>query len=226
MQSKTISIRNAFSFGLDFMKNNIKFVISIIIILYISGLFPLIDKTQHLVLYRVLNIIAFLVLYLYGIELIHISGCWYDCHSVTIKDLKLPPSLILRHFLGMVIFSLCTFLATLLLVVPGIYFFLTYYFFQYFIIDKSFGIRESFKSSSKITKGVKWELFGFFLIVYIPSFVSFLIMKYFSFYYTVYIQIIFNFWSVLAGLVAFHIYRQLYNYLEEDESSIKQFESY
>jgi len=110
-------------------------------------------------------------------------------------------------------------------VVPGIYFFLTYYFFQYFIIDKNFGIRESFMSSSKITKGVKWELFGFFLIIYIPSFVSFLIMKYFSFYYTVYIQIIFNFWSVLAGLVAFHIYRQLYNYLEEGESSIKQFES-
>ena len=215
MFKKTISIRNAFSFGLDFIKNNIKFVISIIIILYISGLFPLIDKTQHLVLYRVLNIIAFLVLYLYGIELIHISGCWYDCHSVTIKDLKLPPSLILRHFLGMVIFSLCTFLATLLLVVPGIYFFLTYYFFQYFIIDKSFGIRESFKSSSKITKGVKWELFGFFLIIYIPSFVSFFIMKYFNFYYTVYIQIIFNFWSVLAGLATFHIYRQLYNYMED-----------
>lgn len=49
--------------------------------------------------------------------------------------------------------------------VSTVYFGLKFMFFQYFLIDKNTGIIESLRLSSEATKGVKWQLIVFDLIV-------------------------------------------------------------
>ncbi len=209
MIRKTISIRKAFYFGLNFIKNNIKTSIIITVILNLFYLLPLI-KDYSLVCYNIVGIIGIIVLYLYAVELVQIAHCWYNHHCLTIKDLKLSPLVILRHFAGFLIFLFLFSLTTLLLIIPGIYYFITYYFFQYFIIDQNYSIRKAFKESNKITKGVKWKLLGFHLLVYTPSILRFLFIRFFDHRYLIDILFILGpIWSILAGLATFHIYRQL-----------------
>jgi len=54
---------------------------------------------------------------------------------------------------------------TILLIVPGVIWAVKFQFFSYFIIDKGLGPIEALKKSSAITKGVKWNLLGFDLLI-------------------------------------------------------------
>jgi uncharacterized membrane protein len=53
----------------------------------------------------------------------------------------------------------------LLLIVPGIIWGIKFCFFDYFVVDKRLGPIEALKRSSAITRGVKWDLFVFFLML-------------------------------------------------------------
>lgn len=64
-----------------------------------------------------------------------------------------------------VLFFLLLTFGFLLLFIPGIYFMLKYQFFGNLIVDKNMGAIEALKTSGKITDGVKWQLFGFCLII-------------------------------------------------------------
>jgi uncharacterized membrane protein len=47
----------------------------------------------------------------------------------------------------------------------SVYFSLKFMFFKYFIVDKNSGIIESLKQSSEVTKGIKWQLILFGLVM-------------------------------------------------------------
>jgi hypothetical protein len=66
--------------------------------------------------------------------------------------------LLWRFFLVNFLFGLITTLGFLLLIIPGIYFSLKYWFAVYIFVDKRTGVIEAFKESARITKGVKWQL--------------------------------------------------------------------
>jgi len=221
MIRKTISIRNAFDFGLDFIKNNIKISIIIIAILNIFYLSVSVSiRDYNFVYYNIIRVIVIIGTYLYAVELIQIAHCWYDYHSLSISDLKLSKNVLLRHLTGFLIFVFFLFLTTLLLIIPGIYYFLTYYFFQYFIIDKNSSIKEAFRSSYEITKGMKWKLLSFHLLILAPPFISYLLItKLLDSHYLIILFIPSAIWSILAGLATFHIYRQLCSFLEREETS-------
>jgi uncharacterized membrane protein len=58
--------------------------------------------------------------------------------------------------------------APILLVIPGIIWSIRFHFFSYLIVDKGVSPIEALKKSSKITKGTKWDLFLFgILLVFI-----------------------------------------------------------
>jgi uncharacterized membrane protein len=52
-----------------------------------------------------------------------------------------------------------------LLIVPGIIFFIMFQYYGYFIVDKKMGPVEALKASAALTKGVRWKLFGFGLVI-------------------------------------------------------------
>ena len=54
-----------------------------------------------------------------------------------------------------------------MLIIPGIIWGIKFQFFSYFIVDKGLGPIEALKRSSTITKGAKWDLFLFGLLVWL-----------------------------------------------------------
>ena len=52
-----------------------------------------------------------------------------------------------------------------LLVVPGVYLSIRFMFVPILIVDKELTIKEAFKKSTTLTKGVKWKLLGLALIL-------------------------------------------------------------
>jgi hypothetical protein len=70
-----------------------------------------------------------------------------------------------KYILANILYQIIVGIGFLLLIVPGIYFALKYQLFMYALVDKKdIGIWESFQESARLTKGVKWQLFGLWFV--------------------------------------------------------------
>jgi hypothetical protein len=87
-----------------------------------------------------------------------------DPASATYGDLWHP-----QPFFSFLIASVLTGIATvvgfILLIVPGILAVIVFYFAKYLVIDRNMGAIEAMRESMRITKGARWELFVFILVV-------------------------------------------------------------
>lgn len=112
-------------------------------------------------LYWIPNLISQIMGFGLSLGLVKISLMFVDGKKPTYSDLfsMFKPALIVKYFVGGVLLGLAVFFGFLLLIVPGIYFFLKYQFYQYFLVDQNSGILESFSKSGRITSGVKISLF-------------------------------------------------------------------
>jgi len=70
-----------------------------------------------------------------------------------------------RFFLISFLYSLMVIVGTILFVVPGIYFSVKYAFAPYIFVDKGGGVFDAFSKSAEITRGVKWKLFVFEILI-------------------------------------------------------------
>jgi hypothetical protein len=70
-----------------------------------------------------------------------------------------------RYFAASILVSLAVVIGMLLLIIPGIILGLMFMFATYIVIDRGVGPIEAVKESSRITKGYKWSLFGFSLLL-------------------------------------------------------------
>lgn len=73
--------------------------------------------------------------------------------------------LFFKYLVGTILYGLIILGGTILLIVPGIIWGIKFQFFSYFIVDKRLGPIEALKRSSAITKGAKWDLFLFDLLL-------------------------------------------------------------
>jgi uncharacterized membrane protein len=69
------------------------------------------------------------------------------------------------YLLGAILYGLIVALGAVLLIVPGLIAMVMFLFYGFFIIDKKVGPVESLKASAALTKGVRWKLFGFTLVL-------------------------------------------------------------
>ena len=69
------------------------------------------------------------------------------------------------YLIGSIIYSIAVGIGFMLLVVPGVYIAIRYGFFSYFIIDRGEGVKDSFESSSFITRDAMKDLFVLGLIL-------------------------------------------------------------
>ncbi|MCG2712913.1 MAG: hypothetical protein L6416_11410 [Candidatus Omnitrophica bacterium] len=82
----------------------------------------------------------------------------------------------LNYTVGFILFSLLTTLGILILVIPGIVWFLKFQFFGYFIVDKKLGPIEALKESARITHGIKLRLIKFAILVGFINFLGALVL--------------------------------------------------
>jgi len=172
--NQKFSKKEALRFGWITMKNNIGFFIGILLV---AGLFPvasgIINKTVEL--NKGNNAVIFLLLVIaiaiWALQRVVEMGSmrialkFNDKEKPIFSDLFSCFSLFFKYIAGTILYLLIMIGGLCLLVVPGIIWMIKFQFFGYLIIDKNLGPIEALKKSYEITRGVKWDLFLFHVIM-------------------------------------------------------------
>lgn len=82
--------------------------------------------------------------------------------AITAQTFKDMLPLVVNYILGTLLMALIVIVGFVLLIVPGIYFSLKYYFVPFLLIDKKMSPMEALRASEKMTDGIKWEMLGLF----------------------------------------------------------------
>lgn len=80
------------------------------------------------------------------------------------RDIIPPSELVLGVFLASLLAGILVLAGLILLIIPGIYFMLRFAVVKFAVIDGA-SVTESFDRSTELTRGVKWPLLGFLLII-------------------------------------------------------------
>lgn len=196
---KDFSITEALRFGWQVKRQNFWFFVAVILIYWIVIFLPypigvlIINIFKgNLVIQSITSILAqvasAVLAAITGVGIIKISLKLVDQQEIAIKDLFSCYPLFLKYLLGLILYQLIVLVGLILLIVPGIIWFIKYGFWVYLIVDKNLGIIASLKESGRITQGVRWKLFLFGLViasliffgVYLPLVVGFILPSFYG----------------------------------------------
>jgi hypothetical protein len=123
----------------------------------------------YLLVFIMLSSLVSLTLRIYYIKfsLVSFEG---TLHNSTLHTLKLSFFLIPIIFVANFMYLLVSFVGLLLLIIPGLIFMLSFYFYEYFIISGQVGFFKAFSESQRITKGYRLQLMGIIIFFSILSF--------------------------------------------------------
>jgi uncharacterized membrane protein len=169
MATQKFSKKEALQFGWNTLKSNLGFFIGLLIV---SGLlyavpFIIAEKAweANIFLGVILYIADFALTIIISMGLVKIALRFCDSEKGGFSDLFSQYRLFFKFLFATILYALIVFGGTLLLIVPGIIWGIKFWFYDYFVIDKNLGPIEALKRSSAITRGVKWNLFVFFLLL-------------------------------------------------------------
>ncbi len=176
MTNKKFSNKEAINFGWKMLKENLGFFLTIGAIVLIVSIIPSIaqeiakksDSNSVKVILNTINLLFQIVGILVGLGLIKITLKLFEKQEVNISDLFSQYHLFFKYLVGIVLYSIIIVCGIILFVVPGIIWGIKFKFFPYFIVE-GYDVIESFKKSSQITQGSKWDLFVFGLILILIS---------------------------------------------------------
>jgi uncharacterized membrane protein len=170
MSEKRFSKREAIEFGWRTMRENLGLFIGFLVVsmlasLFLSGFADLFQKRLPF-LSLVFNLGYILLTIAINIVGIKIALKFCDNHQRTLAEvISFTPSLFLKFTAGYILYSLLVAAGLILLIVPGLFFMVKYQYVIYYIADRDTDIGEAFGKSSQITKGIKWELFVFLILL-------------------------------------------------------------
>jgi hypothetical protein len=167
MTPKTFSIGEAVGFGWDVAKKNIGFfVVAFIIVIVAQAIVTGVQQTDPRGviggLFALVNIFVSGVVTLGWIK-IALRFC--DREQPQYADLYTQYPLFFRYLGAAILYALIVVAGVILLVVPGIIWAIQFGYAFNLIVDRRVGVMESLRLSSAITRGVKWNLFLFVLIL-------------------------------------------------------------
>jgi len=205
MNEKRFSIDEALGFGWRKMTGNLGFFIALILIAFMisfffssfAGLFE--EKLPSLSL--IFNIGSVLFSIFMSIVYIRVALNIYDGDRGLIQDiLSLSLPLFFKFLLANVLYYLIVAAGLILFIIPGFYFMVKYQFVLYLVVDKNMDVVPAFNMSAEITKGVKWHLFFFDLLIGLIILIGMLL---------IFVGFLVAFPVVLIASV--HVYRDLYS---------------
>lgn len=163
---KSFSIKEGLTFGWNVTKNNFLFFAGVLLVLFVvQMLVQGISTREEFAL--IAGIIALAVSVVFKMGMIAISLKFADGGKAVLSDLYSNIKPFWRFLGASVVFGLGTTIGLILFIVPGIIFALACQYFGYLIVDRGLGIIESLKRSAEITKGVRWQLLGFAIILWL-----------------------------------------------------------
>ena len=173
-----ISVKESWKFGWVAFKRNWQILIYATAIPFLIGIILdnmfNVDKTgaipeslQAFVLVAALFVLKYLVKTLFSIGQTRInidSDFGGEENKPKYSDLFNSQGVYLKFLAASVLYTLAVLGCFLLLIIPGIYIALRYCFAPILVIDKKMNIGEAFLKSKEMTKGIKWQLLGFFFV--------------------------------------------------------------
>lgn len=171
MTTKNFSISEAVQFGWDTMKSNIGFFIGLLIAVglidYVPDIIAVIIKADSPILLVIIQIASVVLSMIIAMGLIKICLRFCDGEKGEFSDLFSCYPLFLDYLIGSIIYGLIVTVGLILLIIPGIIWAIQFRFYSYLIIDRGLGPIDALKKSSEITKGVKWDLFVFGIVLWV-----------------------------------------------------------
>jgi len=173
MAGKYFNFTDVLSYGWRTMKANLWFFVGLGLALLIIAYIPtIIDITAAHFLprpaFEILNIattiLAFVINIVLGIGMIKIALSFCDEQKPTIGTLFDAWGCFWRYVVATILYVLIILGGAILLIIPGIIWSIKYSLCYYFVIDKGLGPVQAIKASGRTTMGVKWQLFGFFIL--------------------------------------------------------------
>ncbi len=175
---KTFSIKEAFRKGWDLWSKHKALMTFVAIVTLIMGVGRNNDM-QHgpysPSLY-VFIIIFILLSILIKIGLVKLFLKVVDGQHTSWKEIFKHTELFFVYLGTSLLFGLGIAAGLVLLIIPGIYVLFTYMFAPIIVIDQKISIRNAFKKSKEMTKGVKWKLLGFLLVLGLANILGALVL--------------------------------------------------
>jgi len=168
MTTKVFSISEALRFGWNTTKSNlgilIGFSIATLIIFRIPSIISNIAP-ENIFLGTISFVIAAVLYLVVTMGMIKTALRLCDQEKARFSDFFSQYHLFFRYFFAIVLWGLITWVGMILLIIPGIIWGIKYFFCDYFVIDKKSKPIEALKQSAAITRGIKWQLFVFFVAI-------------------------------------------------------------
>lgn len=164
---KSFSINEALSVGWEAFKARVGFFIGLLLLFGVLTVIPqmVLQSIEEVWLAVVLAIVFQIFQYFLTIGLIKISLDIVDGGQPELSDLFSGGSILLPYVLSSLLYGIIVAIGMLLLIVPGVIASLIFVFYGYVIIDKGLGPIEALKASAAITKGARWQILGFMLVI-------------------------------------------------------------
>ena len=182
MNNKALSIKEAFSFGWKNTTGRFWFFVGIVLIIFGVSVLPgivfgwlakLFDlPLLSLVGTSIGNIFSLIV----GLGFLRIVLDVHDGREVKTGQLFSEYRLFFKYFVGAILYSLIILVGLLLFIIPGIIWAIKFQFFTYALVDKKLGPIAALKESANITRGVKWNLFIFDILVVLVNMLGFALL--------------------------------------------------
>ncbi len=176
--SKKFVISYAVQFGWDITKSNIGFFIGLLIVVgliqYVPDTVAAIIEADAPALSLIIRIASYVLSTIIGMGIIKICLKFCDGEKGEFSDLFSCYPLFFKYLVGSILYGSIVVVGLILLIIPGIIWAIKFQFFDYSIVDEGLGPIDALEKSSEITRGVKWDLFIFAILLVIIDILGFL----------------------------------------------------
>jgi uncharacterized membrane protein len=164
---KTFSMKEVLALGWNAFKSRVGFFLLLLVVLALCTVVPqaLMERMQAPVLSVILGIAMQLFQWFLIIGLLKISLQFVDNQESKLGDLFSGADRFLPYVLATILYGLMGLVGLILLIVPGIIVLIMFGFYSYLIVDKGMGPVVALKASMAVTKGARWRLFLFGLVI-------------------------------------------------------------
>lgn len=171
------SKREALDFGFEASKKNIIYFISLLVVIVLVngglGFLQVILGEENSLLFLVLQLVRVIVGIVISMGVIKIVLEFIDNKKPQLSDIFYTKSII-NYVLVSIIKTVIVFVGFLLLIIPGIIFSIKLQFATYLVVDKNMGVVDALNKSWEMTKGVKWNLFLFSILLVLIDILGFM----------------------------------------------------
>jgi uncharacterized membrane protein len=151
------------------MKKNFAFFIGVLIVVFVIQAIPQLIANQAQdapAIGLLFSLIGFVLQLILSMGLIRIALKFVDGQQPEFGDLFGATSYFFSFLIASILYGLMVGVGMIFLIVPGIVLAIIFLMYQYAIVDQGLGPLEALQRSAELTKGVRWSLFFFGLLLF------------------------------------------------------------